>query len=387
MLEQLHRVLAPVRRRQRLDRGIRWAILALLLGAVVGSALIVVKLLGLPVGAYYAVAVLVASAVLGLVAGLVWPATWQASARVVDARFELKDRTLTALDFARRGANDPIHSLQVHDAIHRLGEIDTVSAAPWRLPRLAPAALVASFVMLLLLFVSFPPSISEADVPGEPLDVVLAQAAVLEETLLEELRELVEETKDPELEQLAEEMKQAVENLKDPEVDQHEALAQLSEMQAALAAAMEQLETQKIDAELQQLAEALQDADSTQAASQSLKESNYEKAAEELEKIEASTMNRKERDAVASNLAKLSSKLGKGKKGQLSESIQEMAEGLSSEDSEQSKSGFSKAAGVCRKQGVKKKIAECLACQLNRLAECKGCCQGQCNKPGSSVAK
>jgi hypothetical protein len=221
----------------------------------------------------------------------------------------------------------------------------------------------------------------------KPLDSVLHEHGKSEETLIEELEELAQETKDPELEKLAEEMKQAVEDLEDPEIDQHEALAQLSEMQAALAAAMKQLETQKVDAELQQLAEALQDADATQAASQSLKESNYEKSAEELEKIDASTMNRKERDAVASNLAKLSSKLGKGKKGQLSESIQEMAEGLSSEDSEQSKSGFCKAAGVCRTQGIKKKIAECLACQLNRLAECKGCCQGQCNKPGSTLAK
>jgi hypothetical protein len=46
-----------------------------------------------------------------------------------------------------------------------------------------------------------------------------------------------------------------------------------------------------------------------------------------------------------------------------------------------------KAAGICRGQGTKKKISECLACQLNRLAECKGCCQGQCNNPGSTVAK
>jgi hypothetical protein len=345
------------------------------------------KWVGVPVEWTYAVAVLVAYVLLGLMVGLAWPATWHASARVVDARYELKDRTLTALDFARRGATDPIHTLQVHDAIDRLGRIDVVSAAPWRLPRLGSAALAASFVMLLLMFISFPPSISEANLSSGPLQVVLDQAAVLEETLVEELEELVKETKDPELEKLAEEMKQAVENLKDPEVDQHEALAQLSEMQAALAAAMEQLETQKVDAELQQLAEALQDADATQAASQSLKESKYEQAAEELEKIDASTMNRKQRDAVASNLAKLSEKLGKGKKGQLSESMQEMAEGLSSEDSEQSKSGFCKAAGVCRKQGTKKKIAECLACQLNRLAECKGCCQGQCNKPGSALAK
>src|SRR5690606_18071268 len=81
--------------------------------------------------------------------------------------------------------------------------------------------------------------------------------------------------------------------------------------------------------------------------------------------------------------------LGEGKKGKLSDSIKEMAEGLEKEDPSKCKSGFCKAAGECRKQGTKKKISECLACQLNRLSECKGCCQGegQCNNPGSNVAK
>ena len=47
-----------------------------------------------------------------------------------------------------------------------------------------------------------------------------------------------------------------------------------------------------------------------------------------------------------------------------------------------------KAAGVCKKQGVRKKISECLNCQLNRLAECKSCCQGNCNKiTNSQVVK
>ena len=39
------------------------------------------------------------------------------------------------------------------------------------------------------------------------------------------IEELVEETKDPELEQLAEEMQEAVEELRQPDVDQREALA------------------------------------------------------------------------------------------------------------------------------------------------------------------
>lgn len=387
MLEQIKSYLAPVRNRQRGDRAIRWGTWGVLVGVAVCLGLLVVRWTATPVASTTLWMVLAATSAVGAIAGLLWPVGWHGSARLVDGFFNLKDRTATALAFAQREQRQSIHDLQVEDALARLSAVDATSAAPIRAPRTAPYALTAVIVLLALMFVGYPPEVTNANVPSEPLPVVLEQAAVLEETLLEELKELAEETEDAELEKLAEEMKQGIEDLKKPEVDEHEALAELSEMQAALNAAMKQLETQKVDAELQQLAEALQDADATQAASQELKESDYEGAAKELEKIDASTMSRKQKDALSSNLAKLSNKLGKGKPSELSKSVQQISEGLENENSSQCKSGFCDAAGVCRKQGVKKRISECLACQLNRLAECKSCCNGQCNKPGSKVAK
>ncbi len=114
---------------------------------------------------------------------------------------------------------------------------------------------------------------------------------------------------------------------------------------------------------------------------------NTTRRPKELEQIEASSMSRKQRDAVTSNLAKLNSKLGGGKQGQLSDAVQEIVDGLANENDTKAKQGFCKAAGVCRKQALRKKISECLGCQLNRLSACKGCCQGQCKKLGSNVAK
>lgn len=387
MLQQLQAILRPVRFRQRCDRGLRWGAWGVTAGAAIGSLALIARWVGVPLSVTHALSALLLGGAGAAVAGLLWPTSWRASARLVDAAYQLKDRTLTALDFASRGDADPLRELQLRDALSHIEAIDPKQAAPLRAPRMAPAAGAATLVMLTLLLVAFPPTLTQANLPTGPLEIVTDQALLLEETLLEELNELVEETEDPELEALAEEMKEAVNALKEPDVDQHDALAQLSEMQAALTAARANLQTQQVDAELQKLAEALQDADATQAASQALAAAEYDKAATELEKIDASTMSRKQRDAVAANLAKLSKNLGEGRKGQLSESIQEMVDGLESNKSSQCKSGFCKAAGVCRKQSVRKKIAECLACQLNRLAECKGCCQGQCNKPGSKVAK
>lgn len=389
MLSQIQAILAPVRTRQRLDRALRLGVLGLLLGSVVASLMLVARWLGVTVGATDALLVLAVFTGLGCFIGLVWPASWHSSAQLVDRVFGLKDRTVTAMEFALQDKHDPIHSLQVHDTLDHLSSIDPATAAPWKSPRLTPVAGAALGALLVLLFLNVPPTVSQASLPSGPLPVVLQQASVLEETLLEELEELAEETDDPELEKLAEEMQQAIEELKEPDTDQREALAQLSEMQAALTAAAKQLDVQRVDAELQQLAEALQDADATQAASQSLEALNYEQAAKELEKIDASTMDRKQRDAVAANLAKLSKKLGDGKKGKLSNSVQQMAEGLENENESKCKSGFCDAAGVCRKQGVRKSISECLACQLNRLAECKCCCQGngQCSNPNAMAKK
>jgi hypothetical protein len=119
-----------------------------------------------------------------------------------------------------------------------------------------------------------------------------------------------------------------------------------------------------------------------QAMAEALKEGKYDQAADKLEKFDPKKMTRKERDAVAANLKKFSDKLGEGQQGELSESAQEMAQGLEQESDSQCKAGACKAAGVCKKQGLRKSISQCLNCQLNRLAECKGQCQGQCNKDG-----
>lgn len=387
MLEQLQTRLRPVRMRQRWDRALRWGTVGLLVGALAGSMWYLAAWLGAAVVPAFAWGLLTGSVGVGAVAGALWPTSWNSSARLVDGVYGLKDRTLTALDFAARRTADPLHQLQMNDALAHLSSVEPQRVVPWRRPRLVPAAIAAVCGMAALGFLPIAPEISQANIPGGPLEVVLDQAAVLEETMLEELKELAQETDDQELKELAKEMEKALEELKEPNVDQRDALAKLSEMQASVAEAVKALDVAEVDAQLQQLATALEVSEATEAASQALKANQHEKAAEELEKIEASTMSKKEKDALASNLAKLSSELGKGKKGQLGEAVKEMADGLSSENEAKSKEGMCKAAGVCRNQGTKKKISECLACQLNRLAECKGCCQGQCSMPGSSIAK
>jgi hypothetical protein len=73
---------------------------------------------------------------------------------------------------------------------------------------------------------------------------------------------------------------------KQPGVDEREALAKLSEMQAAIQAQQAQHNTALVDGELQSLGSAMSAATALEGAGRALQETKLEKAAQELEKIE-----------------------------------------------------------------------------------------------------
>ena len=225
MLQQIQTKLGPIRLRQRADRALRWGTCGLIAGAILGSVGLLAQWLGAPIHSADAWKALSASLLLAVVSGLLWPTSWQSSARLVDATHGLKDRTLTALDFATRPTHEPLHSLQIRDAMQHLSSVDPRRVVPWSFPKLAPLAIVAIGVMLALLLLPLAQSTSVADAPAGPLNVVLDQATLLEETMLKDLEELAQEIDDPQLEELAEELKEALEKLQAPDVDQREALA------------------------------------------------------------------------------------------------------------------------------------------------------------------
>lgn len=382
MLKEFQDRLTPVRMRQQFDRGFRGLCAGALVGAVLGCfALLLWRFEILHITASQAWIALFASAITGFAVGLLWPSSWRATAMAIDEACNLKDRTSTALCFAKDKQHNAIRQLQMEDAMQHLSKIDAHQVVPFQVPRLgwAALALMAAMMVLAILPAGSKPMMAKSI---DAFDVAAEQAQLLEETLLKNLEELAEENPTPELVQLLEEMKEAVEELRAPQLDQREALAKLSEMQQAVAEMAKQMDVQQVDAQLQQLAEALQAAEATSAAAKSLATQDYDNAAEKLEKIDASTMNRKEREAITESLAKISKELGEGKKGKLSEGVKELKEGLEHENQSLSKAGLTKTADVCRTQSLKKKIGESLGSQLARLAECKSNCQG--NKSGNN---
>ncbi len=378
--------LVPVQRRHRINRALNWLMGATTLSSILGIIWLVAHWVQPTVSLAGIFPTLVSLALAPAVLALVWPVRMHTAARLIDVHCQLKDRATTALQFAGLSKRTDIQELQLADAQMHLSKVDPSRARPIVAPKQTLWASMGCAGLIACLMLPQSESLSQG--VNEPLQVVSEQAAILEETMVEELETLLKEEKTPELEQLVEELKEMLEEMKAPDVDQRDALSKLSEMQFAVTEAVKQLDIAQIDAQLQQLAEAMKAADAMKAAAQSMEEGKYEKAATELEKIDSSTMTRKEKDAVVANMKKLSQNLGKGKKGELSDAIKEMTEGLENSEESKCKDGQCKAAGVCKKQGMKKKIGECLNCQLNRLSECKSCCQSECNKNGGNgVAK
>ena len=173
--------------------------------------------------------------------------------------------------------------------------------------------------------------------------------------------------------------------MKEPGVDEREALAKMSEMQAAIAALQAEYNVAQMDAQLEAVGEALAAAAALEPAAEAMKNQNYKSAAGELEKVDPEQISQKEAKALEKSLAKLVQNLEDGQaNGELSKSLSELSAGLSERNSGQCRSGSKKLAGLCRKQSLRKSIGQCLGCQLGLLSECKGNCR---KNGGDKVAK
>ena len=378
MTERIQRKLKPVRARQRW----RCALAAGALGLLIGSCMMIVLVLGRIFGANPPTAMVIwvpiASALLGLLVGMAWKRPWAHAATAVDSHYKLKDRASTALVFLEEPKATVLHRLQVADAIEHLERVDARKVAPLVMPRSLPYALGALCVAVLLL-VLIPGGGPVEAKPVAPLPELLAEAENLEQTMIEDLEELFQQQPDEAIEELVEKLKGLVEEMKEPGVDGREALAKLSEMQAAIAEKLAQYNLEAVDAKLQDLAEALAPAAAMQAASAAIQEGQYGKAADELEKMDPSKISRKEAKTVAGKLKKVAEGMKDASQGELSEATGELCEGLESEDESQCKDGACKLAKLCEKQGLRKGIGKCLGSQLANLSACKSRCRSNKN--------
>jgi hypothetical protein len=321
----------------------------------------------------------------GLLFALLRPCAEREAAVAIDRSCGLKDRVATALGFLARGRDQsPVQQLQLADAEHHVAAVDPRAVAPIRTPRPWLWGLGLSAAALVIGFLSTPQQpLSAALVPN---DVVVAQADRVADGL-EELKEFNQDETDPEIEKLLQELAQKIEELKQPGVDPREALAKLSEMEAALQQHQEQLADPGAEAQLQAVGEALSLAEPFQAAGQAMSQGEMDKAAEELAKLEVPELDRQTERAVTEKLDEAKQNSGDGQRKQLKEAIGQVSQGLSQGDRSKFKDGVEGLAGECKKQGRRKKLSDLLRKQCQCLCECKGECESECKNTGMSNKK
>ena len=145
---------------------------------------------------------------------------------------------------------------------------------------------------------------------------------------------------------------ETIEELKMPGVDLKEALAKLSEMQAAIATEQAEFNIGQVDAQMQALGEALASTQAFEGAGQALQEGKYDKAAEQLEKAEPK-LDRKEAKTLKEKLAQAAKEMEEAGLTGLSTATTELAESL--DDGATAQGACKKLGNLARSQGRRKR--------------------------------
>jgi hypothetical protein len=288
---------------------------------------------------------------------------------------------LTALDFLARPNGTRVQRLAVNDALAHLDQVDARQVIPTDTPRVLPAA-VASLAAAVLVLVISAPKTTDAS-PAAPLAVVVDSAERVADEL-KALEDFAREEKDPEIEKLVNELKDAVQELKEPGVDLREAMAKLSQMQSALELQQSKYNVGQVDADLQAIGQALALAEAFSEAGKALSSNQYEKAADELEKLDLPQLDRQTEKAIKEKLDALARQMQDSGSSSLSAAAGDLSKGLGG-DGTRFKQGLKRLAKDARSQSKRKKLTMLLKKQCDCLGDCK--CDCECNTPGYSKAK
>ena len=359
----------------------------LLAGGVAGCLMAIVRILSQGAFSWIWVAAVVAvPAVSGVILAFARSKSLLCAASLIDSECGLKDRAQTALQFlAAKNDDSALRRLQIEDAEAHLTSVDPTKVSPIQAPKFWSWGVIMSVVAILLTTISGPPEqLLAAVIPN----AVVAEQATRAAEGLEELEQFQKEQNDPELEKMLKELGLQLKELSEPGVDPKEALAKLSEMEAALQQMQQQLADPSTEAQLQEIGNALTLTEALAAAGQAMAKGEMDKAAQELAKAELPELDRKTEKAITEKLEQAQKNSGDGNQKQaLKDAVGKMSQGMSQGDRSKFKDGAKGLAGECKKQGQKKKLSDLLKKQCQCLSECKGECESECRSMANSNKK
>ncbi|HSQ57656.1 MAG TPA: hypothetical protein VLM40_18180 [Gemmata sp.] len=338
MREAIYAALQQVRSRLQTQFALRCIVAGLIAGAVGGLALGASRLaFGLDISWVYGAAAVIVGPVLGLVVGISLRRGWHDAAQAIDVHYGLKDRAVTALAFSDQASPTDLHSIQISDALGHMNAVQPRVVVPLTVPRAWPVALALLVIATAALAWPLPDREVQAGPPPVPENIAAFAADqktkndLLEKKLAETSQDLEDDNADDikkGIKELLSKFEQKLEELNQPGIDEKEALAKLSELQADMQALSNQLNVAAMEGQLSSLGTALAASQPFEGAGKALQDGKLEKAAKELEQIDAVELTPKEAKALEEKLKQLSKQMGEAGQGSLSEAVAELADSI-----------------------------------------------------------
>jgi hypothetical protein len=364
--------------RLRWQRELLWSSIShgLLAGGVAGAVVALLRVVaGLRFSSAWIALIVVLPVVVNAVRTSMRLPSRLMAARELDRRLQLQDRAATALQFLTLRSNmTGLHRLQVDDANARVQRHEPAAVVPIRIPRTWKPALMATLVAALLATITNHPQSLEATSVAD--EAVVAQAERAAE-LVSELVELSEVTPDPKLDQLIQELRQLSAPMENPGTSPREALAALSEMDAALQAMQQQLAAASGESTLKEIGAALSLAAPLAEAGQALARGDFDRAAEVLDRAELPAVDRATRTAMTERLQEAAKPDKQQQTGRLQDASQKLSEGLAAQQADKFREGAQELSSASRQQSRNNQLAKELARQSRQLNDAKSALESE----------
>ncbi len=353
-MNELRTILKRWMRWYKFRRAVLWGCRGLAVGAGAAIAFAAYAILTarvLPQEYLWGVALIsLAGLLIGFLAGLFWPWDELRAARFFDVSFNLKERVSTAVELSALGNAAPgeLRESQLQDALGSMGGVIPRKHLPLRFPRLEILLTLMLLAVSGLGWVYADDIFKLATQKREVAEAIEAQAAELE-ALIEEIQQnpaLTEEQKDALLDPLL----QALDEVSNAE--------SLEEAVAALEEAKEDLRSladpgaEALADNLQQAAEELaqEGGGPLEPFAEHLAEGNYEAAAQELENLDAESMEQAERERLAEQLEALADSL-EATDPDLAQQLRDAAEAARNGDTQAAEQALQEAAQAIEEAG------------------------------------
>lgn len=383
-VENFRRLTRDVRRRFFYRAALESALVSFLLAALTGIAFAGVCSLieiATPNPGAFALAVFGIGCVATLLSLFLTDFERNAPEKAIDARYSFDDRCLTAGDVLRQTEKrepTPIERLQLEDCFQRVENVranDVVSIKPKRAKVKTAALLVAVIALTATVWEPFA-SQASGGVPNETVADVLQE---LRGVVLPAVQELADANPDDkELKKLSDNLARWTDEIETASDDPMKATAVVARMEEALKKTIDSYDVEGAERAFKSLGEAFGEIDETTKVGEALAEGDFEKAADELEKLDFKKMSVRDRQALANKLKAAAETIRSRQDEQAAQLTEQLAEELQSGKCASCKNTSCKLAGKLRGHKSNKEKTKQLSCQMARLGLCKSNCAGAC---------